>query len=294
MSIKITLQIVSNLISEQFPQYADLPIKAVKFSGIDNRTFRLGNKMLIRLPSAERYAAQVIKEQKWLPILSLSLSTQIPEPVGLGLPNQYYPWHWSIYKWIEGTSANLLSLDSLYLEKISAELAKFIKELHNINTNDAPSGGLHNYYRGCHLSVYNSSAKANIIKLSNFIDSNKCLNIWEEAISSKWDKHPVWIHGDFASGNILVKENQLTAVIDFGCMGIGDPACDLVISWTFFHGKSRQIFKENVGLDTDTWARARGWVLWKTCFELVEISDKKSQEALNKIGIISEILDECD
>ena len=128
--------------------------------------------------------------------------------------------------------------------------------------------------------------------LKPFIDVDAVTNVWEKAISSKWSNNPVWIHGDFSVGNILVKDDRLTAVIDFGCMGIGDPACDLVIAWTFLTRESRKIFRSHLGLDPDTWARARGWALWKSLITRAPLEDKACSEALKRQQVIDEILDE--
>ncbi len=290
--LEITLSLVTNLIAEQFPQWAHLPINPIELSGMDNQTFRLGSDMSIRLPSAQGYVAQVKKEQTWLPILAPHLSIPIPLPLAMGQPSKHYPWHWSVYRWIEGESANTLNLNETILQSLALALAKFLTELQRIDTKNAPLPGLHNYWRGAHPSVYDAEARSTIAKLSYLIDANKAISVWEKAISSKWSKQPVWIHGDFASGNLILKNQQLAAVIDFGCMGVGDPACDLVIAWTFLTKKSRKIFKEQVDLDSDTWARARGWALWKANFELVALKDKTSPEAMKQQQIIDAILNE--
>ena len=83
----------------------------------------------------------------------------------------------------------------------------------------------------------------------------------------------MWFHGDIAMGNLLVRDGALAAVIDFGTCGVGDPACDLVIAWTLFEGDSRTAFRREVGLDEATWARARGWALWKALITLVALAD---------------------
>ncbi|XWN35368.1 MAG: aminoglycoside phosphotransferase family protein [Roseivirga sp.] len=292
MDIEITLPLVKSLVVQQFPQYAHWPVRAVQPGGIDNRTFRLGDELLIRLPSAEGYAAQVEKEQQWLPKLASCLSVQVPEPIAMGAPSQAYPWNWSIFKWISGDSACSVDIDKLHLEQLAIELAQFLKELHTVDTTNAPPGGLHNYYRGAHVSVYDREVSAHLNQLQGLIKREKALTVWKRAISSAWSPPPVWIHGDFASGNILVKEQQLAAVIDFGCMGIGDPACDLVVAWTFLKDTARALFKSALSLDADTWARARGWALWKAGFELVALKNKTSPKAIEKLAIIDDILRE--
>jgi len=289
-NIDISIELVKKLVDEQFPQYSNLEIQPVKFSGIDNRTFHLGNDMLIRLPSAEGYAPQALKEQKWLPVLRQYIDIEIPKPLHLGKPKFGFPWNWSIYQFIPGKSINMLELTENELTRLAYDLANFIKNLHQVSIEDAPLGGIHNYYRGCHQSIYDQDARRDIDILSNIIDSSKALKLWEMALKSKWMKEPVWVHGDMAIGNLLMQDGILSAVIDFGCMGIGDPACDLVIAWTFFHGKSRKIFIKEVGLDDDTWNRARAWALWKAGFELVSLEDKSSLSALQKIKIINDVI----
>ncbi len=260
--IEISLALVQQLVCEQFPQWAYLPIKPVESSGWDNRTFHLGDTMTIRLPSNAQYAPQVAKEQHWLPTLAPHLPLTIPKPVTMGKPSNEYPWHWSIYQWIEGTALTHAHITDLNLFAIS--LAKFLKALQQCDTSSAPSAGPENFYRGGSLKVYDADTRKAIAKIENKKLAKTLTSIWETALASTWQHDPVWIHGDIAVGNLLVKNGKLVAVIDFGQLAIGDPACDLVIYWTFLSGQSRNIFREALNLDDDTWDRARGWVLWKT------------------------------
>jgi len=288
--MEITLTLVTNLIAQQFPQWAQLPIKPVEFDGWDNRTFRLGSQMTVRMPSAQCYAAKVAIEQKWLPFLAPHLSIAIPMPLAMGQPTQQYSWQWSIYRWIEGTSANCLHKDALNLPLIAQQLSQFLNELHSISSSGAPLSGTHNFFRGDHPRVYDTETKNAIAQLKNFIDVNACETVWKRALSSEWTKNPFWIHGDMSAGNILIQNKQLVGVIDFGGMAVGDPACDLVIAWTFFSGESRTIFKELINLDAQTWDRARGWALWKALITLARLKDKSCPEAVKQQNIIETIL----
>lgn len=291
--VQITHSLVEKLIQQQFPQWAHLPIKPVGVSGWDNRTFHLGDDMSIRLPSAECYAAKVKIEQTWLPFLAHHLSVTIPQPIAMGKPSDDYPWNWSVYRWIEGKSANLLADDALNLPRIAQGLAQFLRELHAIDTTDVPlAAGPHNFYRGGSLTVYDAETRDALTQLQGVIDTDAATAIWNKAISSQWSKKPVWIHGDISAGNILINNGLLSAVIDFGCMGIGDPACDLVIAWTFFYGESQTVFKSLVELDSQTWARARGWALWKALITLAPLEDKMGIEALRQKRIIGELIQE--
>jgi aminoglycoside phosphotransferase (APT) family kinase protein len=291
-NVDITLALVTNLIAEQFPQWAHLPIRSVKVSGWDNRTFRLGETMSVRLPSAAVYAPQVQKEHHWLPLLAPHLSTRISKPLAMGYPSKEYPWHWSIYQWIQGESADTIVLNSSHMIQLAYSLAQFLHELHAIDSTGGPPPGSHNFYRGASLHVYDAEVQSALITLQDFIDIAGVTSVWQKAISSEWHKDPVWIHGDFSAGNILIQDNKLAAVIDFGCMGIGDPACDLVLAWTFFSDESRTHLKSSMTLDANTWARARGWALWKALITIASLQDKTTPEALKNQQIINTLVKE--
>ncbi|MFC3909340.1 GNAT family N-acetyltransferase [Legionella dresdenensis] len=288
----ITIDLARQLIAEQFPEFAHLPIEPVEKQGHDNRTYRLGREMLIRMPTAESYALKVPKEQSLLPKLAPRLTVSIPAPIKMGAASGRYPYPFSIYKWLEGVSINLLMLDNECIEKLAFDLARFLKELQNITDVSGPVPGQHNWWRGDHVSVYDKGARDQISELSTIIDGNNAIKLWERACKTKWSKSPVWIHGDFAIGNMLLNEGKLSAIIDFGGMALGDPACDLVIAWTFLNGKARDIFFREMGLDENTWLRAKAWALWKATFELCQITDKNSPEALIQKRIIEDVVDE--
>lgn len=285
-----TLNLARKLIAEQFSEYANLLITEVEKQGHDNRTYRLGNHMLIRIPTDQSYALKVPKEQKLLPQLAKCLSLSIPDPIKMGKPSADYPYPFSIYKWLPGKSINLLTITEQDKESLAFYLAKFLKELQAIADVEGPEPGQHNWWRGDHVSVYNKGAREQIPELTDIIDTNKAIHLWDKACATKWDQTPVWIHGDFAIGNMLMDSGKLSAIIDFGGTAVGDPACDLVIAWTYLSGKSREIFMREMDLDQDTWFRARAWALWKATFELCQIADKNSPEAKLQKRIIDEVM----
>ncbi|MFK7974046.1 MAG: aminoglycoside phosphotransferase family protein [Rickettsiaceae bacterium] len=283
--------LVSRLVTRQFPQFKNLPIKAVEPGGWDNRTFRLGNEYLVRLPSNEEYSIQVDKEQKWLPYLAKLLPLEIPEPIELGKADDGYPWQWSIYKWIDGDTA-ASSRHTIDLNSFAKQLANFLKSLHLMDASNGPNPGIHNFQRGGELSYYDSETRSAITELNTIINPKTAHMIWDEAISTKWQRPPVWVHGDISAGNLLVKDEVLSAVIDFGMLSVGDPACDLSIAWTFFDKESREVFKSCLELDNDTWLRARGWTLWKALIVTADFSSTNEVEKRNASQVLNTILTE--
>lgn len=247
--------------------------------------------MLIRMPTSEYYALKVPKEQEYLPKLSQYLSVKIPSPIKEGVPSEIFPYPFYIYKWIPGDSANELHLETHDLNHIAKQLASFLKELQSINISGPPPGR-HNGWGGDHVSVKNDNTRKQIKELSEIIDSNKAIMLWEQACKTKWKKPLVWIHGDFSAGNIILEGNNLTAVIDFGGTAMGDPAMDLQIAWFFLDVDSRKIFRDEMNIDDETWLRGRAWALWKATFDLCEITDKQSSKALRIIKTIHDILGE--
>lgn len=288
--LRIDEALVRRLVTTQFPQWKDLAIRPVALSGWDNRTFHLGEHMLVRMPSAAVYAAQVEKEQQWLPKLAPFLPLPIPVPLAIGEPAEEYPWHWSIYRWLEGESAASAPIADLC--NFATDLAHFLLALQNINPTDGPLSGPHSFYRGGPLKTYDTETRQAIAVLKGKIDVDTVTEVWETALATTWQETPVWIHGDISAGNLLVKEGKLSAVIDFGQLAVGDPACDLAITWTLFEGKSREIFRATLPLDPDTWARGRAWTLWKALIMAAGLTDSNAVEAREPWHIIDEVLAE--
>jgi len=259
---QIDVELAKCLITSQFPQWQHLPIKAVAQSGWDNRTFHLGNEMVMRLPSKEEYAPQILKEFQWLPMLARGLLIQITTPLALGQPCKEYPWHWSINQWIDGETTSIERVKDL--NQFAIQLAQFLQEFQKNDSTEGPIAGAHNFYRGGPLATYDREMSTAIPLIQNEKDKHLAEQLWKDATSSFWQDRPVWVHGDIAVGNLLVKHGELCAVIDFGQLAIGDPACDLAIAWNFFTGESRDTFRTAICLDRHTWVRALGWTFWKT------------------------------
>ncbi|SFF17293.1 Predicted kinase, aminoglycoside phosphotransferase (APT) family [Paenibacillus catalpae] len=259
--IEITTGLVRQLINSQFPEWRDLEIKPVEKSGHDNRTYRLGDEMTVRLPSHERYASAVEKEVTWLPVFKPLLSLPIPAPVAKGEPTDEYPLPWSVNRWIEGDTVSNANIRNL--NEFAEDLAGFLKELQAIDATNGIPAGIQNFHRGGNLAVYDGDTRSVIEKLTGQYDQKLLTEIWELALATKYEAAPQWLHGDVAVGNLLVQDGRLSGVIDFGTMGVGDPSSDLVMAWNFFDDESRGVFLRCMNVDPDTVDRARGWALWK-------------------------------
>lgn len=260
--IEINEALVRKLIDTQFPQWADLDLVAVPSAGTDNALFRLGNTLAVRLPRLPRTATQIEKEQRWLPILAPQLPLEIPVPLEKGQPDENYPNVWSVYTWLEGENATLERITDLV--QAAHDLAAFLKALQAIDTTDAPRPGEHNFGRGVPLAERDAATRQGIedLRQLNMIDVDAALALWEKALQTPvWEHDPVWIHGDIQAGNLLARNGRLSAVIDFGGLGVGDPAVDLMMAWYYFSGESREAFREALQPDQATWERGRGWAL---------------------------------
>ena len=287
---EINVSLVRRLVAAQFPQWANLPIRPVEFDGWDNRTFHLGEEMSVRLPSAQGYAAQVEKEHRWLSRLAPLLPLPIPVPLAMGYPADGYSWHWSVYRWLDGEVATIERIADL--RQFATTLAQFLTALQAIDPTGGPPPGPHNFYRGAPLTVYDSETRQAIAALGGEIDADAATAVWEAALDATWHGPPVWLHGDVAVGNLLVKAGRLSAVIDFGCSAVGDPACDLVIAWTLLSGESREAFRAGVPGDDAAWARGRGWALWKALITLAEYIRTNLSKAAEARRVIDEVLAE--
>ncbi|MCL2742206.1 MAG: aminoglycoside phosphotransferase family protein [Oscillospiraceae bacterium] len=277
-------RVARRLIHEQFPEWADLPVRPIAKGGNDNRTFRLGDHMLMRLPSSEGYAPQAEKEWAWLPKLGRHLSLPITSPLARGAPTAYYPFPWTVTGYIVGEAAD----DGNVGDKVrfAYDLAGFLKELQAIDTAGAPLAGPHNFHRGGDLSVYDGQAREAFRNLADRLPTGRLSAMWDAALGARWDGEGVWVHGDVAVSNLMVREGSLCGVIDFGIMGVGDPACDYVMAWTFFDGPAKRRFLEALGCDGGTMDRARGWALWKAAISYDWGSGDYAREARHTIDAI--------
>jgi aminoglycoside phosphotransferase (APT) family kinase protein len=266
------VSLVRRLLVAQFPEWAGLPIEPVASAGTDNALYRLGDAltaegaMAVRLPRVGWAADDVDKEQRWLPALAPRLPLEVPIPLAKGAPGEGYPWGWTICRWIEGEDAVRARFGDPC--RAARALARFVRDLHGIDATGGPPPGAHNSFRGAPLAERDAPTRAAIAALErqrgqhDLPDLDAATAAWEAALQAPvWEGPPVWVHGDLLPGNLLVREGRLVAVIDFGCLGVGEPAIDLTPAWTLFGAHAREAYRAALAVDDASWARGKGWAL---------------------------------
>ena len=282
--IDIDETLVHRLLAAQFPQWGHLPLEHLPSTGTDNALYRLGDEMVVRLPRIRSAVASVDKEHEWLPQLAAHLPSAIPAPLAKGTPAESYPWPWGIYSWLEGenpTAESITDVDSL-----TEDLVRFVDALHRIDIPGAPAS-----HRGAGLKVQDEQARSAIIELEGTIDTDAATSAWDEALTvPAWSGAPVWVHGDLLPGNLLVEAGWLTGVIDWAALGVGDPACDMIIAWALLPSEARDNFQVALGVDDPTWARGRGWALSIGLIALPYYKDTNPGFATTTRHLIDEVL----
>ncbi|MFI6051175.1 aminoglycoside phosphotransferase family protein [Streptomyces violascens] len=282
--------LVRALIAGQLPQWAGLAVRRFPSGGTVNAMYRLGDAMVVRLPLVKGGASDVSLEQEWLPRLAPLLPTAIPEAVGFGRPAQGYPWPWSVYRWLGGKNpeAGALAEPSLLAE----DLAGFVTAMRGIDLPGAPTA-----HRGGPLGSLDTETRAAIEQLRALpeegIDCDAVTAVWQEAMRApEWDGPPVWLHADLMPGNLLVDAGRLTGVIDFGCTGMGDPACELFPAWNLLPAVARAVFREAVDVDDATWNRGRARTLSQALIALPYYRMTNPAMAHNARHVIREVMGE--
>lgn len=257
--IATDVALVRRLLAGQFPRWADLPIDLVRSYGTDHDIYRLGDHLAARLPRIGWATRQAAKEAEWLSKLAPHLPLAVPVQLAMGHPAEGYPFGWSVYEWLPGENANGTIDD---LGQAAVDLAAFVNALRRVDATGAQPRPPHS--RGGPLTEGDEQVRGSVARLGDRIDGDATLSSWEESLhASAWDGGEVWVHGDLLPGNLLVVDGRLSAVIDFGGLNVGDPACDLQPAWNVFAGDSRLLFRAELEVDDASWLRGRGWALYQ-------------------------------
>jgi aminoglycoside phosphotransferase (APT) family kinase protein len=258
--LDVGVGLVRRLLAEQFPEWEGLPLEPVLPLGTDNANFRLGDDLLVRLPRRPRTSVTLEKERRWLPRLAPHLPLPVPVPLAEGVAADGYPFAWSVYGWLPGETATVAPIaDPLQL---AHDLAELIAALWCIDPSDGPAPGEHNFFRGEPLAARDEAMRVGVAALADEVDMDAVTAAWDDALAApEWQRAPVWIHGDLDARNLLVRDGRLSAVIDWGSAGVGDPACDVMVAWKLLPPDARGVFRAALDIDDATWRRGRGWAL---------------------------------
>jgi aminoglycoside phosphotransferase (APT) family kinase protein len=282
--------LVRRLIAGQFPRWAGLAVERWPSGGTVNAMYRLGDDMVVRLPLVQGGVKDVSMEREWLPRLAPHLPTRIPEVLGTGEPAHGYPWPWSVYRWLAGEHPEAGALSEPV--PLAGDLAAFVAAMRSITLPDAPKA-----HRGGPVASLDADTRKAIRELRGIpqedVDWDAAASVWEEALRApRWHGPPVWLHADLMPGNLLIDGGRLASVIDFGCVGVGDPACDLYPAWNLLPADAREVFRETLGVDDATWIRGRGRTLSQALIALPYYRTTNPAMARNARHVIRAVLDE--
>lgn len=248
--MEIDEALVRRLLVAQFPRWAKLPLRRIEPAGTVNAIFRLGDEYSVRLARREGPKTPESRESIWLPKIAPLVPLETPLPIAQGHPNSEYPWFWEIQTWVEGETVPVEEIDAI---QAAHDLAAFVAALQQLDSSGGPRG------RGIPLAERDEEFR---YWLARFDGDSAVSAVWESALAAPpWNGPPVWHHGDLDARNWLVRDERITGVIDWGTMGIGDPACDVMVAWKLHSPAARDAFREYLPTDDATWARARGWVV---------------------------------
>jgi len=188
----------------------------------------------------------------------------VPVQLARGRPTEEYPFEWSVYEWLPGENANGTIAD---LRQAAIDLATFVRALRQIDASDALPR--RRGARGAPLVELDAAVRKSIEQLDPRFDRRATLRSWDESLDAPvWTGDDVWLHGDLLPGNLLVVGGRLSAVIDWGPLNVGDPACDLQPAWNVFTGQSRDVYRAELAVDDASWLRGRGWALFQAVMAL--------------------------
>ena len=275
---------VSRLLASQFPEWAELPIARIETTGTVNALYRLGDDLVARLPRTDWAKGAIDRQLGWLPHIAPAVRVEVPMPLAKGVPGEGFPSAWGVYPWLEGENPVENQLSDA--EGMAKDLAGFIRALHALDLPGGPPAG-----RGATLKRWDEPARAALVELEGVIDTDAARAAWEISLTApEWPGPPAWIHGDVMPGNLLVRDGRLSAVIDWEAFGTGDPATDLMVAWNLLPAEARAVFRAELEVDDDTWARGRRWALWTGLLALPYYKETNPIFAENARYRIGEVL----
>ena len=261
--------VVRSLLKSQVPRLAGLPLAPLSNTGTDNALYRLGSSFVVRLPRILGAERGLRAEFEWLPRLQRRLSVAVPELVHVGEPAEVYPYPWAVLAWLDGTDAWAARYhEGWFGTEFGYDLANTVLELRRVPIENAPrrEPGM----RGGPLSGLDDRVRWWLNQADGLIDVPAVTRIWDQCLeSADHDVEPTLLHGDLLPGNLLLDRGRLSAVIDWGGIGAGDPAQDLSPAWSVLDPSGVTAFRDLLEVDRQTWMRARGFVLEQSIGEII-------------------------
>jgi aminoglycoside phosphotransferase (APT) family kinase protein len=252
-------ELVREILRDQQPKWADGPITEISSTGTDHALYRLGDDAVARVPLRESATRPIDTEFRWLPWLAERLPAEVPRPLARLKPTPSFPYPWSVHSWIDGECATTAPIDRALL---AVDLARVLRTLQGLDTDGVPPAVEAYCWRGIPLRMRDGAMRDAIASSRRSIDLAAVTSAWETALDTpEWTGPPVWVHGDVAAGNLIFRNGRLVGVIDWACMAVGDPACDLVVAWELLDESSRETFRAELAIDDAAWERGRGWAL---------------------------------
>jgi aminoglycoside phosphotransferase (APT) family kinase protein len=280
--------LVIRLVAARFPDWAGLPVEPVESIGTDNAMYRLGDALSVRLPRIHWAVAPLEREFEWLPRLAPQLPFATPVPVALGVPGEGYPWPWTVCRWLDGTHP--VAGDVRGADRLATDLARFVRAMRALDPAGAPRTA---WPRPLHEE--DGFIRTTLAALADELapEFDRIVGIWEDALAApRWSGPLAWIHGDLSPGNLLVRAGRLTGVLDFGAMGVGDPASDLRVAWNLLPPAARSRFRSELGADAAEWRRARGWALLQALAQMSYFEARNPPLVANARHVIAQLVGE--
>ncbi len=285
--IAIDTDLVQRLLKEQFMRLVRKQRHILETSGTVNAICRLDDDLYVRLPRTAAWSANIDREARWLVKLAPQLSLEVPKLYSLGTPTEAFPHPWAIYFWIEGQpyAAGIVENEI----QMARDLANFVQELRAIDVElpDAPPAGRKP------LAELDEMTRNAIDASAEFLDPAQLHAVWDAlSTAPRWDGTPVWMHGDLLPANLIIREDKLAAVIDFGGTGIGDPAMDVVPAWSVFGAAARAVYREALAVEDGTWQRAKAYALHQALIGIPYYAETNPEFVKMALRTVNEILSE--
>jgi len=270
--LPIDANLVRRLIDAPFPRYADLSVERLGAAGSSNVLFRLGDEHLVRLPRQPGGGRDILKEQRWLPVVAPNLPVAVPEMVALGRPAPGFSEHWSIVRWLPGDVPGAWTASEPATggrSRLAVDLASVIDALRGVPLPHAAADDpALRWYRGRPLAEFDAATRRSLDRCRSIqsldLDLDAADAVWSQALElpgARAGGADRWYHSDLVSENLLLNHDRLTGVLDFGGLAVGDPTVDLHGAWELLDPPARETFRRRLGADEAEWLRGRAWAL---------------------------------